>query len=105
MMNVNTPLLLERRDRIARYLDKHGRQRGVKLAAELHIPESVVSGLLKLWERQGHFRRDLDRCWTVTGLGLVALEVVPDVVLPMTKWWHFCDTWQPGDQVVEAIDD
>jgi hypothetical protein len=100
-MNVNTPLLLERRNRIARYLDKHGRQRGVKLAAELAIPESVVSGLLKRWERQGHFHRDLDRCWTVTGLGLVP----PEVALPMDRWWHFCDTWQPGDQVVETIDD
>jgi hypothetical protein len=39
------------------------------------------------------------------GLGLAPPEVVPDEILPMSRWWHFCDTWQPGDQVVEAIDD
>jgi hypothetical protein len=77
-MKVDTPLLVERRDRIARYLLANGKQRGLTLAAELSIPESVVSGLLKHWS---------------------------DVVPPMSRWWHFCDTWQPGDQVVEAIDD
>jgi hypothetical protein len=39
------------------------------------------------------------------GLGLAPPEVVPDEILPMSRWWHFCDTWQPGDQVVETIDD
>tara|TARA_R110000822_G_scaffold55345_4_gene140737 strand:+ start:861 stop:1163 length:303 start_codon:yes stop_codon:yes gene_type:complete len=100
-MNVNTPLLLERRNTIANYLLEHGKHRAVWLAAKLEIPESVVSGLLKYWERQGHFHRELDRCWVVTGLGLVPTEVP----LPMDRWWHYCDAWQPGDQVVETIDD
>ena len=104
-MKVDTPLLGERRDRIARYLLANGKTLGVALAAKLAIPESVVSGLLKHWSERGHFKRDHGRCWTVTGLGLAPPEVVPDEILPMTKWWHFCDTWQPGDQVVEAIDD
>ena len=104
-MKVDTPLLIERRDRIARYLLEHGRQRGITLAAELAIPKSVVSGLLKHWGRFGHFHRDRGRCWTVTGLGLAPPEVVADEILPMSKWWHFCETWEPGDQVVETIDD
>ena len=104
-MKVATPLLIERRDRIARYLLANGKQRGLTLAAELSIPESVVSGLLKHWSERGHFQRDNGRCWTVTVTGLAPPEIVPDEILPMSRWWHFCDTWQPGDQVVEAIDD
>lgn len=104
-MNVNTPLLIERRDRIARYLLEHGRQRGRTLAAKLSIPKSVVSGLLKHCAAKGHFKQHKGKLWTVTKLGLAPPEVVPEVVLPMTSWWHFCDTWQPGDQVVESIDD
>ena len=104
-MKVDTPLQIERRDRIARYLLANGRQRGLTLAAELSIPESVVSGLLKHWSELGHFQRDHGRYWTVTGLGLAPPEVVPDVVPPMSRWWHFCETWEPGDQVVESIDD
>ena len=104
-MKVDTPLLIERRDRIARYLLANGKTRGVALAAKLAIPESVVSSLLKHWSERGHFHRDRGRCWTVTGLGLAPPEVVPDVVPPMSRWWHFCETWEPGDQVVESIDD
>jgi hypothetical protein len=55
-MKVDTPLLIERRDRIARYLLANGKTaRGVALAAKLAIPESVVSGLLKHWSERGHF--------------------------------------------------
>jgi hypothetical protein len=104
-MKVDTPLLIERRDRIARYLLANGKTRGVALAAKLAIPESVVSGLLKHWSERGHFQRDNGRCWTVTVTGLAPPEIVPDEILPMSRWWHFCDTWQPGDQVVETIDD
>jgi hypothetical protein len=104
-MKVDTPLLVERRDRIARYLLANGKQRGKTLAAELSIPKSVVSGLLKHWSEQGHFKQHKGKLWTVTRLGHAPPEVIPEVVLPMTLWWHFCETWQPGDQVVEIIDD
>ena len=69
-MKVDTPLLIERRDRIARYLLANGKTRGVALAAKLAIPESVVSGLLKHWSERGAFqtrsRQMLDGHWAGT---------------------------------------
>jgi hypothetical protein len=104
-MKLDTGFSLERRDRVARHLEAHGEQRARQIVTALKVPKSSLSSLLNHWERQGHFSRRDGNVWSVTKLGLAPPEVVPDVVLPMSKWWHFCDTWQPGDQVVETIDD
>jgi hypothetical protein len=98
-IKMDTEFSMERRDRVARYLEEHGEQKTKQIVTALLVPKSSLSSLLNHWERAGHFKRN-GNVWSVTELGIAPPEVVPEVVLPMTLWWHFCEIWEPGDQVV-----